>query len=80
MIRNIPTHWNSTAKLIQHVLELAPALKILVVKAEHNKPGHGVQLKCFQLSPEEWKLLAQLSPLLDVSFLRQWCVTLLNST
>lgn len=42
MIRDVPTHWNSTAKLIQHVLELAPALKILIVKAEHNKPRHGV--------------------------------------
>lgn len=75
MIRDVPTRWNSTAELIQRALELAPALKILVVKAEHNKPGRGVRLKRFQLSPDEWKLLAQLSPLLNVSFIHQWCYT-----
>ena len=80
MVHDIPTHWNSTAELIQCALELAPALKVLVVKAEHNKPGCGVQLKCFQLSPEEWKLLDELSPLLDVSFLHQLLVTSLTST
>jgi len=42
MIHDVPTHWNSTAELIQRALELALALKILVVKAEHNKPGHSV--------------------------------------
>jgi hypothetical protein len=41
----------------------------LVVKVEHNKPGCGVRLKRFQLSPEEWKLFSALSPLLDVSLL-----------
>ena len=69
MVHDIPTRWNSTAELIQRALELALALKILVVKAEHNKPGCGVQLEHFQLSPEEWKLLADLSPLLDASLL-----------
>jgi hypothetical protein len=42
MVRDVSTRWNSTAELIQRALELAPALKILVVKAEHNKPGRGV--------------------------------------
>ena len=65
MVRDMPTHWNSMAELIQH------ALKILVVKVEHNKPGCGIRLKCFQLSPEEWKLLSVLSPLLDVSLLHE---------
>ena len=70
MIRDVSTRWNSMAELIQWALELFPALKILIVKAEYNKPGCGVQLKHFQLSPEEWKLLAGLSPLLDVSSFR----------
>jgi hypothetical protein len=67
MVRDVSTRWNSTADLVQWALELSPALKILVVKADYNKPRHGVRLKRFQLSLEEWKLLADLSPLLDVS-------------
>jgi len=66
MVYDVPTHWNLTAELTQRALELSPALKILVVKAEYNKPGRGVRLKRFQLSPDEWNLLAKLSPLLDV--------------
>jgi len=66
MVRDVSTRWNSTAELTQRALELSPALKILVVKAEYNKPGRGVRLKRFQLSPDEWNILAKLSPLLDV--------------
>lgn len=66
MVYDVPTRWNSTAELTQCALELSPALKILVVKAEYNKPGRGVRLKRFQLSPDEWNILAKLSPLLDV--------------
>jgi hypothetical protein len=66
MIRDVATRWNSTAEMIQRALHLAPALKILIIKAEHNKPGRGVCLARFKLSPEEWQLLADLSPLLDV--------------
>jgi hypothetical protein len=69
MIRDVPTRWNSTAEMLQRALQLAPALKILVVKAEYNKTGRGVRLRHFQLSSEEWKLLADLSPLLDVSLI-----------
>ena len=75
MVHDVPTRWNSTAELIQRALELAPALKILVVEVEHNKPGCGVRLKRFQLSPEEWKLLSALSPLLDVSLLHESLIT-----
>ena len=64
MVHDVSTQWNSTADLVQQALELSPAL---IVKADYNKPGHGVHLKCFQLSLEEWKLLMDLSPLLDVS-------------
>jgi hypothetical protein len=42
MVYDVPTHWNSMAELTQHALKLSLALKILVVKAEYNKPGHGV--------------------------------------
>jgi hypothetical protein len=66
MIHDVATCWNSTAKMIQHVLHLAPALKILVIRAEHKKPGCGIHLAQFKLSSDEWQLLADLSPLLDV--------------
>jgi hypothetical protein len=65
MIRDVSTRWNSTAELVQRALELKDALKILVVKAAHNKP-RGVRLARFTLSEEEWTLLKQLSPLLEV--------------
>lgn len=68
MIRDVSTRWNSTAELVRRALELSPALKILVVKAEHNRPNRGVRLARFQLSSEEWKLLSDLAPLLDVTF------------
>ncbi|KDR77038.1 hypothetical protein GALMADRAFT_210201 [Galerina marginata CBS 339.88] len=41
----------------QRALELAPALKILAVKAECNKVGRGVRLARFRLSVEDLKLL-----------------------
>jgi hypothetical protein len=65
MICDVSTRWNSTAKLVQCTLELKNALRILVVKADHNKP-QGVRLARFTLSEEEWVLLKQLSPLLEV--------------
>ena len=70
MVHDVSTRWNSTADLVQRALKLSPALKILIVKADYNKPGRGVHLKRFQLSLEEWKLLADLSLLLDVSLSR----------
>jgi len=57
MICDVPTQWNSTAEMLQHALQLAPALKILIIKAEYNKTGCGVHLQCFQLSSEECFLL-----------------------
>lgn len=53
MIRDVPTQWNSTVEMLQHALQLALALKILIVKAEYNKTGCGVCLQRFQLSSEE---------------------------
>ncbi|KAF4610855.1 hypothetical protein D9613_006637 [Agrocybe pediades] len=65
MVRDVSTRWNSTADLIQRALELEEALKVLVVKTEFNKP-RGVRLARFRLSAEEWSLLRNLSPLLEV--------------
>jgi hypothetical protein len=67
MIRDVSTRWNSTAELIQRALELKEALDILVVNAEHNKT-RGVRLRRFRLSSNEWVVLEQLSPLLEVFF------------
>lgn len=38
MIWDVATRWNSTAELLQCAIELKEALKILVLKAEYNKP------------------------------------------
>src|ERR1700735_2837058 len=65
MIHDVSTRWNSTAELVQRALELKNALRILVIKADHNKP-RGVRLARFTLSEDEWVLLKQLSPLLEV--------------
>jgi hypothetical protein len=65
MIRNVLTCWNSTSELIGRALYLQPALQMLVIMREHNKP-RGVRLQRFQLSEAEWELLIQLHPLLDV--------------
>jgi hypothetical protein len=69
MIRAVPTRWNTMAELIGRAKDLRPALNLLVNKEQHNKSG-GVRLKRFQLSTQEWDLLIQLHPLLDVSFIR----------
>lgn len=66
MIRDVPTRWNSTAELVGRALKLRDALKLLVIMEDYNKP-RGVRLRRFQLSSEEWDLLSQLYPLLDVS-------------
>lgn len=65
MVRDVATRWNSTAELIGRAIELRDALKYLVIMKEHNKP-RGVRLQRYQLSSEEWALLTQLHPLLDV--------------
>ena len=66
MVRDVDTQWNSAVEMVARGLEIKAALKILVLKADFNKP-HGVRLRRFQLSTEEWDLLEQLEPLLEVS-------------
>ena len=66
MIRDVATHWNSTAELIGCALKLRDPLKLLVIMQEYNKP-RGVCLQQYQLSDLEWTLFNQLFSLLDVS-------------
>ena len=66
MIRAVSTRWNTTVELIGRAKDLRLALNLLVNMEQHNK-SRGVRLKRFQLSTQEWELLLQLYPLLDVS-------------
>ena len=66
MVRDVSTRWNSTASMLERVLQLREALMLLVGMEQHNKP-RGAHLNWFKLSQQEWDLLSQLFPLLDVS-------------
>lgn len=66
MIRDVATHWNSTAQLIERSLALREALNLLVNLEQHNRPRSS-RLKRFQLTKPEWELLKRLIPLLEVS-------------
>ena len=68
MIRDVSTRWNSTASMLERALQLREALKLLVVMEQHNRP-QGAQLARFKISREEWDLLGQLFPVLDVCIL-----------
>jgi hypothetical protein len=65
MIRDVSTRWNSTASMLERALQLREALQILVVEKEHNRP-RGARLARFKLSKDEWDVLTQLFPVLDV--------------
>jgi len=75
MIRAVSTRWNTTAELISCAKDLRLALNLLVNMEQHNK-SCGVRLKRFQLSTQEWDLLLQLYPLLDVS--RHWVIRVIS--
>ena len=66
MLQAIATHWNTMAKLLGHALELHKPLNLLVNLEQHNKGSRDVHLQCFKLSKQEWELLEQLFPLLNV--------------
>lgn len=55
--------------MIERALQLREALKLLVVMERHNQ-SRGARLGRFKLTKEEWDLLAQLFPILDVCNLR----------
>jgi hypothetical protein len=65
MVRDVSTRWNSTASMIERALQLREALKLLVVMEQHNR-ARGARLGRFKLSKDEWELLSQLFPILDV--------------
>ncbi|KAJ3504337.1 hypothetical protein NMY22_g17960 [Coprinellus aureogranulatus] len=63
--KDVSTRWNSTAELSQSGTYLRPALNRLTLMAEHNKSG-GALLRCFHMDTQEWTVMEQLSPLLNV--------------
>ncbi|KIM91753.1 hypothetical protein PILCRDRAFT_83832 [Piloderma croceum F 1598] len=65
MICDVSTRWNSTASMLERALQLREALKLLVVMEQHNRP-RGARLTKFKISREEWDLLGQLFPVLDL--------------
>jgi len=69
MIRAVVTRWNTTAEVIGCALQLREALSLLVNLEQHNKGTCGVHLSRFKLSKQEWEVLSQLYPLLEVRFL-----------
>jgi hypothetical protein len=65
MVQDVAMWWNSTAELLPHALELRKALNMLVNFGQHNQ-AHSARLQRFKLSLDEWELLKQLWPLLEV--------------
>lgn len=63
--KDVDTQWNSTGELSQSSLDICPALDHLCCDPEFNK-SLGVQLRQFLLLDMEWKILGQLSPMLDL--------------
>jgi len=66
LIRPVATRWNSLTETIIRALDLQRALDMVVELAKYNKPGQR-KLREFLLGEDEWELLRQLMPLLDVS-------------
>jgi hypothetical protein len=66
MLRAVATRWNTMVELIGRALKLREALNLLVNLEQHNKGSRGVRLNRFKLSKQEWDLLVQLHPLLEV--------------
>ena len=54
------------AELIRRALKLREPLSLLVGLEQHNRGMRGVCLQRFKLTKQEWELLSQLHPLLDI--------------
>jgi hypothetical protein len=67
MLRSVAMRWNMISELIGCALLLRDALNLLVGLEQHNKGRHGMRLIRFKLSKQEWEVLEQLHPLLDIS-------------
>ena len=66
MIQAVATRWNTMATLLERALKLCELLNLLITLEQHNKNSCGVRLQRFKLSRQEWDLLTQLYPLLEV--------------
>ena len=67
MIRSIVTRWNTLAEAIGRALYLRDAIDKLVTLAKHQKvPSGKKSIRRFKLTDDEWLLLEQLHPLLEV--------------
>jgi hypothetical protein len=66
MIRAVSTRWNTMAKLIGRAIKLREPLGLLVNLEQHTRTSRGAPLQRFKLSKQEWDLLTQLQPLLEV--------------
>jgi hypothetical protein len=65
LLRSVPTRWNSVAEMLSRAKHLRPVLFALCDQAQFNK-REGVRLRRFIIEDEEWEILEQLEPLLEV--------------
>ena len=68
LICPIATHWNSLTETIICALKLQHALDMVIELAKYNKASQR-KLWQFLLDDDEWDILHQLVPLLNVSAL-----------
>ena len=66
MLKAVITRWNTMAELIGCALKLREPLNLLINAEQNNRSVYGTRLHHFKLSRQEWELLAELHPLLDV--------------
>jgi hypothetical protein len=66
--RSVPTRWNSVAEMLNSALDIRPGLEKLVELDRHNIVSK-TKLQQYKLTPDEWKLLTQLQPILSVSLI-----------
>jgi len=71
LLRPVPTRWNTMTEVLTHALTLQPVLTTLCERAQFNKRD-GVRLRRFVLEDEEWELLQQLAPILEVCVLQNF--------
>ncbi|THH15827.1 hypothetical protein EUX98_g9402 [Antrodiella citrinella] len=65
MIRFVATRWNSVSQAISRALYLRPALDTLLALPKYDK-NNKKSLRRFKPSPEEWIVLEQLEPVLEM--------------
>jgi len=66
LLHSVPTRWNSVMEMLSHAITLNPLLFSFCNMAQFNKQD-GVRLCRFIIEDDEWELLKQLHPSLDVS-------------